>query len=972
MSFKKFATVEAQILETRSAPERIEGASLARFSNYNDFRTDDGYIYTRVRAISSRVNKNFDGWPSEELGKAYRSFIGKPIYVDHHNSDPDRSRGVIVDAILHVEDDRTSSLDPYYATAPENHKPHTWIELLLETDAKAFPKLAKAIVDKDIDGVSMGCNVEKTRCSICSNWASDPMQFCSHVKLKGAHFDSYDNMGKKNSKLAYEDCYDIGFFEISYVFDPADETALVHEVKTAAYGDDDEPRDVRPEDWENGETIFDSADPRNRSMMSPLSDYSDWMLNPADPAHAAEMQRRRDQAKQRVLTPRPQPMADDVWNAGPAPHEPSAAERVQDPFTQYLQDNAAQSEFQNADGSPVDTQSDLDSFQHPDDPRAQAPASQGDFDPNDPHDAQSLGPNWRGGDPVPGWIVDVARDAMANGMDEETAIQHMTQSMNITPAQAQMAIWQTQKPTDPREGSTKEAIAHWNYCPSCKDGLLKVALEYGKDGFECENCDHFYSSGDHFKRVFQNHASVDQLLAGIKLADNPLPQSMELSVPEHVDTLRQEKVCPICGSEMDDGECAVCHYVEPPAGFDNPDLGLAQQVRDMIEQSGENLAQGGQPPMMGGGPDMGGAPGNAGDPMPGTPGPPQPGTMASTKNPSDPQEVRDEWEVAVRARVASRIDKRELPILPPTRFTSDLPVNPKVIQNSSKPVESNTKDTTNNMSDWNTVASNLQKRGLDVNKVSALVEAGVFEKLLERLGADAVAEPADFANTDIDSRAQLGGDPTKDADHIDVEKPLKEEVGDHTKTWGDNSAPTVTPDDGSVGQGPIGSPIHSKDKTANPIPGSEIPYGVDAVIDVEKPLNKEEVGEPTKTWGSDDFHITDPITTDGNGNQGGGPIGTAISSAKAHWMKALKVAETEIELGILPPEEKYDRLAILEGQTPEQVEAVGQTLAMVRKANLKRTKTVPKAPPGLGATTASTKTASVEVDDSALFYTPTP
>jgi len=228
----KFA--KAEILDVRTSRERHENASLQRFAAIGekdtDFRLEDGYIYTKVRAISSRVNKNNDGWPASELAKAYSTFIGKPIFVDHNNSDPSRARGVVVDARLHVESDlqKASALDPYYATAPDNHKPPTWIELLLETDARQFPRLAAAIISGDIDSVSMGANVERTQCNICNNWATSVNEYCNHIKSKGASFDFFESStGDRTSRKSYEDCYDIHFFEISYVFDPADSTALV-------------------------------------------------------------------------------------------------------------------------------------------------------------------------------------------------------------------------------------------------------------------------------------------------------------------------------------------------------------------------------------------------------------------------------------------------------------------------------------------------------------------------------------------------------------------------------------------------------------------------------------------------------------------------------------------------------------------------------------------------------------------------
>jgi hypothetical protein len=217
----KFA--KAEILDVRTSKARHKNASLGKFAAIGDgdtnYRVEDGYIYTKVRAISSRVNKNNDGWPAEELAKAFKTFVGKPIFVDHNNSDPERARGVVVDARLHVEDDlqKASALDPYYATAPDNHKPPTWVELLLETDARQFPKLAKAIISGDIDSVSMGANVDRTQCNICSNWATSVQEYCDHIKSKGASFDFFESsMGRKTSRKSYEDCYDIHFFEIFF------------------------------------------------------------------------------------------------------------------------------------------------------------------------------------------------------------------------------------------------------------------------------------------------------------------------------------------------------------------------------------------------------------------------------------------------------------------------------------------------------------------------------------------------------------------------------------------------------------------------------------------------------------------------------------------------------------------------------------------------------------------------------------
>ena len=60
-------------------PQGVGGGALRRFHQRlasDGFTVDEGwrpkpgYIYTVVRAISARVNQNYDGWPSEELKKS--------------------------------------------------------------------------------------------------------------------------------------------------------------------------------------------------------------------------------------------------------------------------------------------------------------------------------------------------------------------------------------------------------------------------------------------------------------------------------------------------------------------------------------------------------------------------------------------------------------------------------------------------------------------------------------------------------------------------------------------------------------------------------------------------------------------------------------------------------------------------------------------------------------------------------------
>jgi hypothetical protein len=174
----------------------------------------EGHIYTVTRAISARVNQNFDGFPSAELKRSYQTFLGKPCFVNHANEDPVRARGRVVGA-RYVEngDDK-------------------YIDVIQEVNARKYPRLAKEIEDGGIDSVSMGCVAARTVCSVCDNEATDLFDMCIHVLYAKGQYLPRPDSGE--IVLCYETCKDIGFFELSYVFDPADETAVFSNVVTAA------------------------------------------------------------------------------------------------------------------------------------------------------------------------------------------------------------------------------------------------------------------------------------------------------------------------------------------------------------------------------------------------------------------------------------------------------------------------------------------------------------------------------------------------------------------------------------------------------------------------------------------------------------------------------------------------------------------------------------------------------------------
>ena len=182
----------------------------------DDWEPREGTIITEVRAISARINQNFDAWPSDELKAAHHTFVGKPVFINHNNHDPDRARGRVVAS--------------RYVDAGEHDR---YVQVLQEVEASRFPMLAKELMEGGLDSVSMGAEAREVECSYCANISTSPWDACEHIPMKGSYLQRRTANGTPEDVLVYEICRKIGFFELSYVFDPADETAVASNVLVA-------------------------------------------------------------------------------------------------------------------------------------------------------------------------------------------------------------------------------------------------------------------------------------------------------------------------------------------------------------------------------------------------------------------------------------------------------------------------------------------------------------------------------------------------------------------------------------------------------------------------------------------------------------------------------------------------------------------------------------------------------------------
>jgi hypothetical protein len=164
-----------------------------------------GMLYIVARAVTADVpNGNGDRFSEPELRKAYKTFIGKGVFVNHASSDIEKKRGLILDAKW-----AENGNDKY-------------VKCLLEINADAFPELARMIQSGHTTDLSMGCSVKYSTCSICNHKAASVNLYCGHIKHhKGSIY---------NGLPVFEDNHDIEFIELSIVSKAADSTAKVLEV----------------------------------------------------------------------------------------------------------------------------------------------------------------------------------------------------------------------------------------------------------------------------------------------------------------------------------------------------------------------------------------------------------------------------------------------------------------------------------------------------------------------------------------------------------------------------------------------------------------------------------------------------------------------------------------------------------------------------------------------------------------------
>lgn len=905
MSFTKHATFEdVQVLGIKGAQKRVREASLDKFAEYSDFRTDDGYLYCRIRAISSRCNKNWDSWPSVELAGGqeafdkissqkkeaaftveadsgqtfgYSTFLGKPVFVDHHNSDPDRARGVVVDAKLHIEDAKTSALDPYYSSSDVDplHLPPTWVELMLEIDAEQFPKFAKAIIEgandskSGIDGFSMGCDVTHTICNVCDNRAETPDEFCEHIAHgKGGEYDYVNpETGKKTSRKAAEHCYGIQFFELSGVFDPADETALTREIihkegKVAealfppcpncgeVSGFENYPwanktmackncqHLISPEDLAgifNTQSLDLMALPETEHPLGPhtgsevqcgICKGQGMIIEGPDDFIGKDCPKCQGTGKQVLLRPGDRERAEtgdshkDLFEAAPDVlqyiNEIPEQQHPLGPHTGATAFDPNQIYCPNCDSDNVEPQDSV-----------RRGFNEADFfcwdcgkyfDPDQPKSDADWQADYLAIKDLPETEHPLGPNygKVASNPPEMIPAEPEQDFVVLTPEEeAAYAATLNQLPTV--EAKTAEELPGYDrwklqgppegpVCPQCESALDIDPYEQSE---VCTNPECDYANGRDWDAERDAQLENDYY-DSLEPPDDHyaktalVSEEEQVHSPHPVDTLREETVCGVCGSTLESDKCDVCGWVRPPKGLDNPDLDRAKEVNPEIGASEV------QTPLEQTGLES---------------------DNVGARNPFASSTLRSDmakWRLSVHPKVAGRINPVEKPTVESNTSATDEPVE-KTLSDEERPTTKRIRTARD------VIEAAKRERELErhADAAAGAPEVATPDKNVDTEGIGGVIEPSNEAASQADAQVDVEGQGGTGVENVSADEENATLVGGGeaggfdstkttegsgpTKTWSGTGGSAVETQTSPVQGGPFpvsGEGVHSHTKEA--------------------------------------------------------------------------------------------------------------------------------------------------------------
>lgn len=197
--FTKHASVGSEIFQSITpvpGHSIVYVLALGAWETYGENRNGDGFPEFPYNEVLSPP------WitAADTLPQHYKTFEKYGHNYRHHvNKDPKKAVGRVMKAFWN----------------PSMHR----VELLIDLEDAKAPDLAERIASGDFPPVSMGTRVKYDVCTICGNRAPTRKQYCNHLKFQMRDVIN----GKKVAALNPSP----RFFDISWVFRPADATAFM-------------------------------------------------------------------------------------------------------------------------------------------------------------------------------------------------------------------------------------------------------------------------------------------------------------------------------------------------------------------------------------------------------------------------------------------------------------------------------------------------------------------------------------------------------------------------------------------------------------------------------------------------------------------------------------------------------------------------------------------------------------------------
>jgi hypothetical protein len=137
------------------------------FISFKDSNGKESVKWESSDEVLPYRNGNGDIFPEEDLLKAHKDWIGKPLCRDHMSNSVEGIRGIVVDTYY----------DPKFKR----------VHALFALDRRNYAELARKVEAGYATSVSMGTAVGRSICSECGNVATTEPEYCHHVRTKTCH-----------------------------------------------------------------------------------------------------------------------------------------------------------------------------------------------------------------------------------------------------------------------------------------------------------------------------------------------------------------------------------------------------------------------------------------------------------------------------------------------------------------------------------------------------------------------------------------------------------------------------------------------------------------------------------------------------------------------------------------------------------------------------------------------------------------